>query len=91
MGTAPDGRPDMALADRLASQPETRNGLPCSVGVLLDTLPSDEADALRTMLGTPEKRGWNAGDIYDALVAEGHKVGLQTINRHRGGKCRCGR
>lgn len=81
---------NMALADRLDNKPDSKHGLPCSVGVLLDTLPTNEADALRTMLGTSERRGWNAGDIYDALVAEGHKVGMQTINRHRGGKCRCG-
>lgn len=79
----------MALADRLTTPPAPKHGYPCSVGVLLDTLDQDDRDALLTMLGTPERRGWSASDIYDALIAEGHKVGLQTINRHRGGKCRC--
>jgi hypothetical protein len=43
------------------------------------------------MLGTPEKRGWSQRDIYEALTAEGHEVGFQSINRHRGGACRCAR
>lgn len=80
----------MALADRVQTRPATLHGLPCSVGVLLDTLPPEERDALELMLGDPDKRnGWNASDIYDALVAEGHTVGRQTIGRHRGRKCRC--
>jgi hypothetical protein len=65
------------------------HGSPCSVGALLGQLDGDELEALRLMLGTPDKRGWAAGDIYDALTAEGYAVSYQQINRHRGGKCRC--
>jgi hypothetical protein len=79
----------MALADRISDAPQPMHGTPCSVGTLLETLDGTELDALRTMLGTPEARGWSASSIYDALVAEGHKVGYQQINKHRGGKCRC--
>lgn len=79
----------MALSDRLNQPPKPIHGYPCSVGHLLATLEGDERAALLTMLGTPEKRGWPATAIYDALKAEGHEVGLQTVNRHRGGKCRC--
>ena len=79
----------MALSDRLTAAPKPMHGTPCSVGTLLETLTGTELDALRTMLGTPEQRGWPASSIYDALVAEGHRVGYQQINRHRGGKCRC--
>lgn len=79
----------MALSDRLLNKPETIHGKPCSVGVLLTTLEGNDLDALRTMLGTPERRGWSEGDIYDALTAEGYSVGRQSINRHRGGRCRC--
>lgn len=81
----------MALADRLNTPPKPMHGLPCSVGVLLDTLQGDELDALRTMLGNNQQRGWGASDIWRALTDEGYEVGLQTINRHRGGKCRCQR
>ena len=77
----------MALADHTPPEPTT--GLPCSVGSLLDRLEGDELAAFLTMLGTPERRGWAATAIYDAVRTEGYEVGLQSINRHRGRKCRC--
>ena len=80
----------MALADRINQQPTTPlPGPRCSVGVLIEQLDGEELDALNTMLGTPERRGWTEGQIYDALTAEGYQVGRQTINRHRGGRCGC--
>lgn len=79
----------MALVDHLSQQPVPKHGHPCSVGVLLDTLEGAERDALVTMLGTQEVRGWPAPAIWNACKAEGHTLGLQSINRHRGGKCRC--
>lgn len=81
----------MALSERIKHQPSSRTGLPCSVGVLLDQLQGAERDALLVMLGDTEHRGWPAGHIYDALVEEGHVVALQSINRHRGKRCRCGK
>jgi hypothetical protein len=80
----------VALSDRVtAGQRPSRHGFPCSVGELLLHLQGGELDALFEMLGTPERRGWPASEIFDALRAEGHKVGYQQINKHRGGKCRC--
>ena len=80
----------MSLAERLQETPERNFGMPCSIGTLLNTLPADEVAALQAMLGTPEQRSpWTASEIYDALQAEGHTVGYQTIGRHRGRKCRC--
>jgi hypothetical protein len=76
----------MALADRLENTPARQPGLPCSVGALLDKLPEDEARALNDMM---HALGWSARRIYDALEAEGHIVGSQTINRHRSRSCRC--
>lgn len=82
----------MSLSERVTETPSRTHGLPCSVGVLLETLKGDELDALKTMLGDPIKRdGWSASDIFKALSDEGYTVGYQTIGRHRGGKCRCGR
>lgn len=83
----------MALADRVTNRPKPTNGLPCSIAVLLDTLEGDELEAFRAMLGTPGKRdGWSAAEIYEAVTAEGHSIGLQSINRHRSDppRCRCG-
>ena len=75
----------MALADRVQSKPARRHGIPCSVGVLLDSLPPDEVAALETMLTS----GWSQAEIFDAITSEGHQVGRQTINRHRSQACRC--
>lgn len=82
---------DMSLSKRIAERPPSKHGMPCSVAVLLNTLEGEELEALLLMLGTDESPGWTAGDIYDALAAEGYKVGYQSINRHRGRKCRCTR
>lgn len=78
----------MALADRLANVNPPQAGTPCSVCAVLDTLDDNDRAALLAALGTPERRGLPAGAIFDALKADGHKVGFQTINRHRAGKCR---
>lgn len=76
----------MSLADRAARGPDAPvHGAPCSVGELLDTLPPEEAEALHTMLTGP----WPASRIYEAVIAEGHRVGRQTIGIHRRRQCRC--
>lgn len=79
----------MALADKITAPPKPQHGLPCSIGSLLNQLEGAELEAFQTMLGTPERRGWPATAIWRACLDEGHEIGLQSINRHRGGKCRC--
>lgn len=79
----------MSLAERLSEKPLAKHGLPCSVAVILNTLEGEELEAFMTMLGTDEQRGWPASDIYEALRAEGHTVAMQSVNRHRGRRCRC--
>lgn len=76
----------MALTDRLVSTPKRIPGMPCSIGALIEKLPPDEAEALEQMLGP---LGWSQSRIYEALAAEGHEVGRQTIGRHRSRACRC--
>ena len=76
----------MALADRLDQQPRRAPGSPCSVGELEASLAGKEADALHAMLF---ELGWSQERIFEALKAEGHVVGKQTINRHRSRACRC--
>lgn len=76
----------MSLTDRLRAGPKpSMHGAPCSVGELLDTLPSEEAEALQHMLDD----GWPATKIHDAVTAEGLTCGRQTINTHRRKQCRC--
>lgn len=79
----------MALADRLDEVEEKGPGLPCSVGVLLRTLDPDDVATLETLLGTKDNWGETAQYIFDVLRADGHRVAYQTINKHRGEKCRC--
>lgn len=83
----------MALAERVGNRTPNVHGTPCSIGAVLEQLADqpEELAALQMMLGSPEQRGWSASEIYKALTAEGYVVGYQTINRHRGGNCRCGR
>ena len=76
----------MPLADKLHEKPKRTNGLPCSVGSLLETLPESEAKALHDMLYT---LGWSAKQIHKAVTDEGHTIAFQTINRHRSSSCRC--
>jgi hypothetical protein len=76
----------VALSDRIKTPAPGMNGSPCSVRVLLDTLQGDELDALNYMLGS---RDWSQAMVWKALTDEGYEVGQQSINRHRGGKCRC--
>lgn len=79
----------MTLAQKIkAPKVEPLHGKPCSIGVLVANLKGAELDALNTMLASPD---WSQYRIWKALTEEGHTVGLQTINRHRGGRCRCGR
>lgn len=68
--------------------PRRKTGMPCSVAAVLEALSPKEAAILRDWLGSPE---WTARSIFEALLVEGHQVGLQTIGRHRRGECRCGR
>lgn len=76
----------MGLADRIQAPERATHGLPCSVGVLLQTLTGDELDALNHILASRE---WSQAMVWKALTDEGYEVGMQSINRHRGGKCRC--
>ena len=79
----------MALVDKLAAPPDAViHGKPCSVGALLsdESIPQAERDALQAMLND---RLWSQQMIWAALRDEGFQVGRQSINRHRGGKCRC--
>jgi len=76
----------MALADKVHNPQRNMSGTPCSVGLLLDTLEGDELAALKHMLASRE---WSQAMVWKALTDEGHEVGLQSINKHRGGNCRC--
>jgi hypothetical protein len=76
----------MSLTERVKSPQRNVTGMPCSVRVLLDTLEGAELDALQVMLAS---RDWSQAMVWKALTDEGYEVGMQSINKHRGLKCRC--
>lgn len=75
----------MGLPDRLDTGRKP-TGLPCSVQELLDNLDEEDSNRLHRWLF---ELGYSQEVIFKALKDEGHVVGKQTINRHRGGACRC--
>lgn len=79
----------MRLAEAITAP--TQTGLPCSVGTLLRNL-GDTDPELRDDLATwLEGAGpdWSDRDVWQALQDLGHRVGRQTIGRHRRHECRC--
>lgn len=64
------------------------HGTPCSIGEVYRRLEGNKAEtkALDTLL---YELNYNASQVWEALRAEGFEVGRQSINRHRGRKCRC--
>lgn len=79
----------MSLKARAATPPAgSKQGLPCSIRTLLETLPKDESAALKTMLDAPW-RVWPHTEIEKAIEDEGHQVGRGAVGKHRRSTCRC--
>ena len=74
----------MGLKDALEAQTRGRPGFRCAVCKLLDDLPTEDAEALRTALLDPQVQG---SQIARALVSEGHEIKQNTVTRHRRGDC----
>lgn len=63
-------------------------GPPCSVGLLLNLMPQDEADTLEDWLRSPME----ATEIAERVLQEGYAdIAGGTYARHRRGACLCGR
>lgn len=54
---------------------------------LLDSLDDDEAAQLVEAM---DDRSITASIICTVLAAHGHRIGHQTVTRHRSGRCACG-
>ena len=79
----------MALSDRIKQPaPAPVHGSPCSIGEVYRKVASSktETKALDELL---YGLNYNAAQVFDVLTAEGYTIGRQSINRHRGRKCRC--
>lgn len=79
----------MPLKNREPAARPTVHGAPCSVGeVYRNNLhDAEEIDALDTLL---YEEGRDAGYVWQELHSAGYSgVARSTINKHRGGTCRC--
>lgn len=88
-----DGRPpvsDLAQALRDIPVKPILRGPRCTVGVLLDELNAEEADALEALL---QNELITLPQIVETLYRHGHKVGEHALRRHRrrstGTGCAC--
>jgi hypothetical protein len=80
----------MSLATALeAEKAAARKGPPCGMSVLLARL--DKADATTLVAYLADRDNVTTAVIHRALLAEGHQLGKNTIERHRRGECSCGR
>lgn len=75
----------MSLANTRQSGPPKKQR-PCLVRTITESLPTDEADALRQMLADPD---WNSADISRALADEGVEVSRERVRIHRNDDCSC--
>jgi hypothetical protein len=83
----------MSLAEKLQRTTPTGAGLPCKIGSLLQgtQLSAEDkaklAEVLEVPYGSPGRLPNTA--IAAALREEGFDVGDASVNKHRGGTCRC--
>jgi hypothetical protein len=74
----------MGLKEALEASQRNRPGYRCGVCKLLDELPADDAEALRSALEDPHVQG---AQIARALHAEGIDVSQHSVQRHRRQDC----
>lgn len=71
-----------------AEQAAFRKGPTCSVGLMLDGLSDDERDDVASALDDP---AIPYTVLSRGLAKAGHKIGPESIKRHRKGECACGK
>ena len=77
----------MGLADSIQNRSTARkHGATCSMSKLLETLTSEDREALETVL---QDDTWTGVEIAATLQENGHKVGYWVVNRHRQRLCQC--
>lgn len=80
----------MALSDELANL-HSHRVVQCPVALLLEALPPDEAEALRSTLARP-KNEVSSVDIARVLERHGYtSVNEKKLQTHRRGACACPR
>lgn len=76
----------------LASRQQTKSamhGTPCSIGLVYEDV-ADNPVELRELNTLLYDEGNTAGQVFEYLTVDGgYDVGFQSVNRHRGQRCRC--
>lgn len=75
----------MALADSIETYRVKHTGYICSTAKLISELT--EAD--RNVLLNAIEKGVSTTTLVSALRAEGYKIGDDSLNKHRAGRCKC--
>lgn len=78
----------MGLTERFQGAPVTAKGPLCGMHLLMLDLSDDDRAALITVMDDPR---WTHAAIERVLREEGHRVGSQSVSRHRRGLCMCGK
>lgn len=66
----------------------SRKGPLCGMSVIESRLDADDLAALREYL--EDRDNVTTAAIHRALLTGGHRVGKNTLERHRRGECACG-
>lgn len=79
------------LEQVLATLPRVSAGPKCTVGTLIRSLASEEAESLKRVLTTDGIDRVTTSTIADAIKgAYGKMLDRNAIDRHRRGHCKCG-
>lgn len=76
-----------SLLEEMRVEARRPKGPPCGMRLILDALPDDERTQVEEALAD---RAITAHIIATVLTNHGHRIALQTVGRHRGGRCACG-
>lgn len=79
--------PKPSLLEEMRTEARRPKGPPCGMGAILDNLSDDERLQVEQAL---TDRTITAHIIATVLTNHGHRVAIQTVGRHRGGRCACG-
>lgn len=76
----------MSLADQMKEAPKVSSSVRCAYVKLFDTMPKDDQETLLELINV---RKLASRVIVEMLAREGYKLGNESLNNHRFGRCRC--
>ena len=79
----------MSLRDALLTEKAaSRKGPLCGMAIVYAKLTDDDREALDAFVA--DRDNVTTAAITRALISEGHRIGKNTVERHRRGECSCG-